>query len=69
MTDHLPATQQPTGPVILDWRTHRLSSRRRPCRSCGGLTVLCDQDGRPCHKTCAEAELEATRRWERNRHG
>lgn len=69
MTDHLPATQQQDGHLLLDWRDHKLLPRRKPCRSCYGLTVLTDETGKPCHKTCAEAELEAQRRWERHSHG
>lgn len=68
MTDPLPATQ-PDGSLLLDWRTHKLLPRRKPCRSCYGLTILTDDQGRPCHKTCAEAELETQRRRDRRHHG
>ena len=42
--------------MILDWRKHP-TGPRRPCRRCGKGAVLRDDDRRPCHKVCAEAEL------------
>jgi hypothetical protein len=29
---------------------------RRPCRICGKPAFLIDDQGRPCHKVCAETE-------------
>lgn len=52
------------GEIVLDWRTgdHYLGDGRpATCRSCFGPTRLKDDNGRPCHKLCAEAELEADR--------
>lgn len=45
-------------PIVLDWtgRKH-MGSRRAKCRHCTGLTWLRDDDGKPCHKTCAEQDL------------
>lgn len=50
----------------LDWTgksgvNHWLGGRRLPCRICRRLTWLCDDDQRPCHKTCADAELAHAR--------
>ncbi|AYF31085.1 hypothetical protein CSH63_33015 [Micromonospora tulbaghiae] len=48
--------------VYLDWRRHQVSARLAACRyRCGGRTYLRDEDGKPAHKTCAEAALAATR--------
>ncbi|MFI9570588.1 hypothetical protein ACIG5D_04005 [Microbispora rosea] len=51
---------------LLDWSgdkrrnpkavNHWLHGRRLPCRICGKLTFLCDNNGDPCHKVCAEAQ-------------
>lgn len=51
------------GEIVLDWRTgdHYRAGRGRTCRSCFGPTVLVDDHGRPCHKLCAEADLESER--------
>lgn len=48
--------------AALNWSGpgHVLSGRR-PCRICRALTFLCDDQGRPCHKVCAERELAAAR--------
>ncbi|MBP0456225.1 hypothetical protein [Streptomyces montanisoli] len=47
----------------LDWRDRRhWSAKRRPCRYCGRLTNLRDEQGRPAMKVCAEqAEADAER--------
>jgi hypothetical protein len=46
----------PSPSSVLDWReAHHWSSRALPCRYCGGLTHLRDDDRRSAHKTCAEA--------------
>jgi hypothetical protein len=46
--------------IVLDWShsSHYLKGDRPPCRLCGKPTFLADDDGRPCHKICAERELE-----------
>lgn len=50
--------------VEIDWFSHRLSGRNGRCRICGKLSVLgmTDCANRPCHKTCAEAEMLADRK-------
>ncbi|WP_214327923.1 hypothetical protein [Nonomuraea sediminis] len=45
----------------LDWSgedgiSHWGGGQRRPCRVCGNPAFLVDDDGRPCHKVCAETE-------------
>lgn len=52
--------QAPRRTAALDWSGpgHVLGDRR-PCRICRALTFLCDDEGRPCHKVCAEHELAA----------
>lgn len=35
---------------------HWNGGRRLSCRICGMPSFLCDDDQRPCHKVCAEAE-------------
>lgn len=47
------------GPLgLLDWRDSSHSSKvRRPCRCCGDPAWSLDDDGRPCHKPCAEREF------------
>lgn len=43
--------------VVLDWRgSEHWSPRLYRCRLCPGLTQLRDEEGRPCHKCCAEQE-------------
>jgi hypothetical protein len=37
----------------LDWREHRVGPGL-PCRLCGRPAICRDDDGRPCHKVCAE---------------
>jgi hypothetical protein len=45
----------------LDWRhsRHWGRGRRRPCRICQRPAFLLDDEGQPCHKTCAEQEQHA----------
>ena len=44
--------------TVLDWREASHAGRRPlPCCCCGGRTFLRDDEGRPSHKTCAEAAL------------
>ncbi|MGK5555853.1 hypothetical protein ACSNOI_29970 [Actinomadura kijaniata] len=45
--------------IGLDWddRAHWGGGRRLPCHLCGRLAFLRDEQGRPCHKTCAETAL------------
>jgi hypothetical protein len=54
------------GPSVmtgLNWRPekepykHWGGGQRRPCRVCRGLTFLLDEEGRFCHKVCAEEEI------------
>ena len=46
--------------VHLDWSGARhWSDVVRPCRCCGGGAHDRDEQGRPCHQWCAEAELAA----------
>lgn len=47
-----------TEPQFLDWgdRTH-WHHLAKPCRHCGDLTYLRDNEHRPSHKTCAETAL------------
>jgi hypothetical protein len=45
-----------SGPGWLDWRGHR-TGLALPCRICGRPSILRDENDRPCHKTCAEAQL------------
>ena len=42
----------------LDWRRGRTSDKPKPCFLCG-RPALCIEpwDGRPCHKSCAEAAI------------
>jgi len=45
--------------TILDWRdgmTH-FSRIPKPCRICGKSAFCRDDDRIPCHKVCAEAEI------------
>lgn len=42
----------------LDWRRGQVLDHPRPCSLCRGPTLLVEPyDGRPCHKTCAEAAI------------
>ena len=46
--------------VRLAWSGDRhWSETVSPCRCCGTGTHVRDEQGRPCHKRCAEAELAA----------
>jgi hypothetical protein len=54
-----------TGAVVLDWRDARLhwAPKLARCRRCkNGRTHLRDDDGRPSHKVCAEAAVNARAR-------
>jgi hypothetical protein len=59
-----------TPPAGLDWRdrAHWGGGRLLPCRLCHRPAFCRDDDGRPCHKTCAEraltTETTASTRWE-----
>jgi hypothetical protein len=58
----------PSPSSVLDWReAHHWSSRELPCRHCGGLTNLRDDDRRPAHKTCAETAAGTPDAAERSR--
>jgi hypothetical protein len=51
----------PAGGVvtILDWRDNsHWSPRDARCRLCNRMTPLRDDAGRPCHKVCAEREID-----------
>ncbi|WP_329368878.1 hypothetical protein OG896_24955 [Streptomyces sp. NBC_00669] len=53
-------TAPKTPSVVLDWGDSRhWSAKSRPCEYCPGLTHLLDDEGRPAHKTCAEAAAAA----------
>ena len=42
----------------LDWRREPILDQPRPCVLCRRPTILIEPyDGRPCHKTCAEAAI------------
>jgi hypothetical protein len=42
----------------LDWRKGRILDQPKPCVLCGKKTLLIEPyDGRPCHKSCAEAAI------------
>lgn len=43
----------------LDWRRHAVGALK-PCRICGTTALLRDQNGDPCHKGCAENEIDRT---------
>lgn len=53
------------GQLTLNWgkgrtcKGHFHWGRPAACRRCGGQTPLRDCDNRPCHKVCAELELNA----------
>lgn len=42
--------------VTLDWRRHK-TGPLRVCRICKTNAICRDENGKPCHKTCAEAEI------------
>ena len=42
----------------LDWRRERILDQMQPCSLCCQSTLLIEPyDGRPCHKSCAEAAI------------
>jgi len=41
----------------LDWGKYAVDSPK-PCRLCGGQALMRDHGGKPCHKVCAERELD-----------
>lgn len=41
----------------LDWHKHKTGPRRH-CRVCKRGAVCRDENERPCHKVCAEKELD-----------
>jgi hypothetical protein len=44
----------------LDWRKGRIHDQPKPCVLCGRKTLLIEPyDGRPCHKSCAEAAIRS----------
>lgn len=43
--------------AYLQWGPRNVSSRAGWCRHCGLATLLCDDEGRPSHKVCAEQAL------------
>ena len=46
--------------VKLNWSAdEHWADEMRPCRCCGTNTHARDEQGRPCHVSCAEAELAA----------
>ena len=45
-----------TQPIVLDWRSHCIGTAE-PCRLCGRPAICRDENGRPCHKVCAEQRL------------
>jgi len=47
--------------VCLDWSDRSRHHLARParCRVCGQVAQLRDEQGRACHKVCAERELAA----------
>ena len=42
----------------LDWRQHEIGKRPGKCRICGQPALMWDEDGKPCHKVCAETEAD-----------
>lgn len=55
------AARASAGRVCLDWsdRSAHLLARPARCRVCGQVAQLRDEQGRACHKVCAERELAA----------
>lgn len=49
-------------PTRLDWRSHKIGALT-PCRLCGQKALCRDQNGHPCHKGCAERELDRVAAW------
>lgn len=47
--------------TVLDWSDplHWRAGVARPCRWCGLWTPLLDAAGRPAHKACVEAAIDA----------
>jgi hypothetical protein len=44
--------------TCLDWRKGRILDQSQPCVLCGKKTLLIEPyDGRPCHKSCAQAAI------------
>lgn len=43
--------------MFLDWRKNQ-AGPPKPCRLCGRLAICRDEGGKPCHKTCAEEEIQ-----------
>ncbi|SCL43195.1 hypothetical protein GA0074692_6758 [Micromonospora pallida] len=43
--------------TALVWNRNNVAARSGRCRHCGGSTPLRDDEGRPCHKVCAEQAL------------
>jgi hypothetical protein len=44
--------------TCLDWRKGRILDQPQPCLLCSKKTLLIEPyDGRPCHKSCAEAAI------------
>lgn len=41
----------------LDWKRHKVGALK-PCRICGNGALCRDEHDWPCHKTCAEKELD-----------
>jgi hypothetical protein len=57
MTDSPTDPAAPAPPAFLDWRgKEHVGARLAKCRVCGGQTLLRDDNGKACHKTCAETE-------------
>lgn len=54
----MPVVTLPSSTPYLDWRSPKHFARQPgPCRICGKTAHLLDEDGRHCHKACAEVEL------------
>jgi hypothetical protein len=47
-------------PVVLDWRDHPLCLAAGVCRICGRPAWCRDENGRCCHKVCAEQATDRT---------
>lgn len=50
------AAPRPGARLGLDWSKHDVG-RAAKCRLCGRPAWLRDENGKPCHKVCAEDEL------------
>jgi hypothetical protein len=56
------ALARPVRTIVLDWsKPQHFGVFVKPCRICGNPAFMRDDDGRPCHKTCAESLLTANR--------